>query len=280
MACRLFGISRQGFYQKENRHHQRVLQLQQVKQMVVDQRREMPRLGGRKVHFLIKELLQDSHIKLGRDGLFDFLRSEHMLIKPRKNYTKTTWSKHWLRKHPNLLKEANLVRSEQVWVSDITYIPTKAGNTYLSLITDAYSRKIVGHHLSFDLRTEGVSNALRMAIKERKTRLPLIHHSDRGLQYCSAEYQQLLSDQNIQPSMTDGYDCYQNAMAERMNGILKDEFLMTTYWDYYQLSQVITQSIQIYNTKRPHMKLSYRTPSFIHEKSLAELSTRDLKFIV
>lgn len=280
MACKLFGISRQGFYQKENRHHQRVLQLQQVKKMVVDQRREMPRLGGRKVHFLIKELLQDSHIKLGRDGLFDFLRSEHMLIKPRKNYTKTTWSKHWLHKHPNLLKETNLVRPEQVWVSDITYIPTKTGNTYLSLITDAYSRKVVGHHLSNDLRTEGVSKALHMAIKERRTRLPLIHHSDRGIQYCSAEYQQLLSDQHIQPSMTDGYDCYQNALAERMNGILKDEFLMTTCWDRDQLSQVITQSIQIYNTKRPHIRLSYKTPSFIHEKSLAELSTRDLKFIV
>jgi putative transposase len=276
VACRLFGISRQGFYQKENRQHQRVLQLQQVKQMVVDQRREMPRLGGRKVYYLIKESLQSYNIKLGRDGLFDFLRSEHMLIKPRKSYTKTTWSKHWLRKHPNLLKEANLTRSEQVWVSDITYIPTKEGNTYLSLITDAYSRKIVGHHLSDDLRTEGVSQALQMAIKERKTRLPLIHHSDRGLQYCSAEYQQLLSDQHIQPSMTDGYDCYQNALAERINGILKDEFLLTTCKDRGQLCQVITESIQIYNTKRPHMKLSYKTPTFIHEKSLAEISTRDL----
>lgn len=276
MACRLFGISRQGFYQKEKRQHHRLLQLQQVKQMVVEQRIEMPRLGGRKVYYLIKESLEDHRIKLGRDGLFDFLRSEHMLIKPRKSYTKTTWSKHWLHKHPNLIKQAKLIRPEQVWVSDITYVPTKKGNTYLSLITDAYSRKIVGHHLSDDLRTEGVSLALRMAIAGRKTRLPLIHHSDRGLQYCSAEYQQLLSAQHIQPSMTDGYDCYQNAVAERINGILKDEFLLTTCDDHSQLKQVITESIQIYNTKRPHMKLNYKTPTFIHEKSLAELSTRDL----
>jgi transposase InsO family protein len=276
VACRLFGISRQGFYQKESREHHRLLQLQQVKQMVVDQRMEMPRLGGRKVYYLIKESLEDHHIKLGRDGLFDFLRSEHMLIKPRKSYTKTTWSKHWLHKHPNLIKEARLIRPEQVWVSDITYVPTKTGNTYLSLITDAYSRKIVGHHLSNDLRTEGVSQALRMAIEGRKTRLPLIHHSDRGLQYCSAEYQQLLSTQQIQPSMTDGYDCYQNALAERINGILKDEFLLATYNDHGQLKQIIKESIQIYNTKRPHMKLNYKTPAFIHEKSLAELSTRDL----
>jgi putative transposase len=272
----LFGISRQGFYQKEKRQHQRVLQLQQVKQMVVNHRMEMPRLGGRKMYYLIKESLEDHRIKLGRDGLFDFLRSEHMLIKPRKSYTKTTWSKHWLHKHPNLIKEARLIRPEQVWVSDITYVPTKTGNTYLSLITDAYSRKIVGHHLSDDLRTEGVALALRMAIAGRKTRLPLIHHSDRGLQYCSAEYQQLLCDQQIQPSMTDGYDCYQNALAERINGILKDEFLLTTCTGRDQLNQVITESIRIYNTKRPHMKLNYKTPTFIHEKSLADLSTKDL----
>jgi putative transposase len=275
MTCKLFGISRQGFYQKENRHHHRLLQLQQVKQLVVEQRMEMPRLGGRKVYYLIKASLEDNHIKLGRDGLFDFLRLEHMLIKPRKSYTKTTWSKHWLHKHPNLIKETKLIRPEQVWVSDITYVPTKKGNTYLSLITDAYSRKIVGHHLSDDLRTEGVSLALRMAIAGRKTRLPLIHHSDRGLQYCSAEYQQVLSAQQIQPSMTDGYDCYQNALAERINGILKDEFLLTTCNDSTQLKQVITESIQIYNTKRPHMNLNYKTPTFIHEKSLAELTTRD-----
>lgn len=276
MACGLFGISRQGFYQQEKRQRQRSLQLQQVKQMVVEHRMEMPRLGGRKIHYLIKESLAARHIKLGRDGLFDFLRSEHLLVTRRKSYTKTTWSKHWLRKHPNLIKEAQLIRPEQIWVSDITYIPTKTGNTYLSLITDAYSRKIVGHHLSNDLRTEGVSQALKMAIKERKTRLPLIHHSDRGIQYCSTEYQQLLVTEQIQSSMTDGYDCYQNALAERINGILKDEFLLNVCTDAEQLRKVITESIQIYNTKRPHMKLSYKTPTFIHEKSLADLAARDL----
>jgi putative transposase len=276
MACGLFGISRQGFYQQEKRQRQRSLQLQRVKQMVVEHRMEMPRLGGRKMHYLIKESLAACHIKLGRDGLFDFLRSEHLLVTRRKSYTKTTWSKHWLRKHPNLIKEAQLIRPEQIWVSDITYIPTKTGNTYLSLITDAYSRKIVGHHLSNDLRTEGVSQALKMAIKERKTRLPLIHHSDRGIQYCSTEYQQLLATEQIQSSMTDGYDCYQNALAERINGILKDEFLLNICTDAEQLRKVITESIQIYNTKRPHMKLKYKTPTFIHEKSLTDLAARDL----
>lgn len=274
-TCQLFGISRQGFYQKEKRQAHRLLQLQQVKTLVTDHRIEMPRLGTRKVYHLIKPDLKQHHIKIGRDGLFDFLRSEHMLIKPRKSYTRTTWSKHWLRKYPNLLKEETITRPEQVWVSDITYIATKAGNTYLSLITDAFSRKIVGHHLSTDLRTEGVAKALEMAIQNRKTSLPLIHHSDRGLQYCSEEYQIMLSKGNIKPSMTDGYDCYQNALAERMNGILKDEFILTTYEDQNQLNKVLQQSITIYNTKRPHLKLQYKTPTFIHEKSLAELTTRE-----
>lgn len=252
-----------------------MLQLSQVKELVTGQRRDMPRLGTRKVHHLIKPDLRDRQIKLGRDALFDFLRAEHMLIKPRKSYTKTTWSKHWLRKYPNLVKNITITRAEQVWVSDITYIATQKGNTYLSLITDAYSRKIIGHHLSEDLRTEGVAKALHMAIQKRKTNLPLIHHSDRGLQYCSEEYQSLLSRERITASMTDGYDCYQNALAERINGILKDEFLIIACQDKKQLDQVVQESINIYNTKRPHLKLKYQTPNFIHEKSLAELTTRD-----
>jgi transposase InsO family protein len=271
----LFGISRQAFYQKEQREQKRLQQLQKVKDLVIEQRMDMPRLGTRKVYFLIKDKLQNKGIKIGRDGLFDFLRSEHMLIKAKKSYTKTTWSKHWLHKHPNLYKQMYPCRSEQVWVSDITYVPTQNGYTYLSLITDAYSRKIMGYHLSNNLQTEGVAKALLMAIKNRTTILPLIHHSDRGLQYCSEQYQQILSANNIRPSMTDGYDCYQNALAERINGILKDEFLVTQYANRDQLNKVIEQSIHIYNTKRPHLKLKYKTPNFIHEKSLNDLIVRD-----
>lgn len=249
--------------------------LQEVKKLVVEQRRYMPRLGTRKVHFLIKNDLKVHQIKLGRDALFDFLRTEHMLIKPKKSYTKTTWSKHWLHKYPNLIKNLSVSRPEQLWVSDITYIATKAGNAYLSLVTDAYSRKIVGYHLSSDLRTEGTVQALQKAIQTRQTNLPLIHHSDRGLQYCSQQYQSILFSQQIKPSMTDGYDCYQNALAERINGILKDEFLLTTCKDQMQLNQVLKESIDIYNRRRPHLKLNYRTPALVHKKSLAELTTRD-----
>jgi transposase InsO family protein len=223
---------------------------------------------------LLEDQFKSNGIKIGRDALFSFLKSEHMLVKKQKNYTKTKWSKHWLHKHPNLLKDFTTDRPEQVWVSDITYIPTRNGNNYLSLVTDAYSRKIVGYHLSEDMKTENVAKALSMAIKRRKTKLPLIHHSDRGLQYCASEYQQLLHRASITPSMTDGYDCYQNALAERMNGILKQEFLLQPYTTE-QLAKVVDQSINIYNNYRPHLSLKYKTPNFIHEKSLAEQTTRD-----
>jgi len=267
----MFGISRQAFYQKQQREARRLNQLEQVKTLVVNERRMMPRLGTRKLHYLITDEVKSLGIKIGRDALFDFLRSEHLLVKPRKSYTKTTMSKHWLHKHPNLLKTLKPVRSEQVWVSDITHVPSKQGNTYLSLITDAYSRKIVGYHLSEDMKAESVAKALQMATKNRKTKLPLIHHSDRGLQYCAENYQQILRSEEITPSMTDGYDCYQNAMAERINGILKDEFLLTTYADTQQLDKVINESIFIYNNRRPHLNLKYKTPNFIHEESLTDL---------
>lgn len=253
--------------------------MQQVKDLVVTERRLMPRVGTRKLHYLLGDKFKAGGIKIGRDALFSFLKSENLLVRRRKRYTKTTWSKHWLHKHPNLLKEFSPQRSEQVWVSDITYVPTQKGNSYLSLVTDAFSRKIVGYHLSEDMKTENVAKSLVMAIKNRKTKLPLIHHSDRGLQYCAAEYQQLLNKGNITPSMTDGYDCYQNALAERINGILKDEFLIQTYTPE-QLSKIINQSIKTYNSYRPHLSLKYKTPNFIHEKSLAEQTTRDSKIIL
>jgi putative transposase len=160
--------------------------------------------------------------------------------------------------------------------SDITYVKTKDGNGYLSLVTDAVSRKIMGHHLSNDLKTEGVLQALKMAIKKRQYTHRLIHHSDREIQYCSQEYQKELQSNNIITSMTDDYDCYQNALAERINGILKDEFLIDTCKDIDQARKVIKQSVNIYNGLRPHLSLNYRTPDYVHKKSPAELSTEDL----
>jgi transposase InsO family protein len=227
----------------------------------------MPRIGTRKLYYLLKDEFAREGIKIGRDALFGYLRSEHMLIKPKKSYTKTTNSKHWLRKHPNLLKEMKVNRPEQVFVSDITYVKSRERTHYLSLVTDACSRKIMGHKLSDDLSAESVVQALKMALRRRQTKKPLIHHSDRGLQYCSSVYQDELKNNKIDPSMTDGYDCYQNALAERINGILKQEFLIEKCNTGKELETMINESIDTYNSSRPHLSLSMKTPDAIHKKA-------------
>jgi len=263
----LFGVSRQAIYQAKNRSAKRVKELSQVKPLVQEIRMEMPRIGTRKLYYLLKEDFKQKNIKIGRDALFDYLRSEHMLVKPKKNYTKTTHSKHWLTKHPNLMKERKPKRPEQFYVSDITYIKSREKTHYLSLITDAYSRKIVGHKLSDDMSAENVVKALKIAVKRRKSKKPLIHHSDRGLQYASEVYQTELKRNAITPSMTDGYDCYQNALAERINGILKQEFLIEKCNSGKELELLINESIDTYNNKRPHLSLNMKIPNFVHEKT-------------
>jgi len=271
-CCRLFGISRQAVYQSEKRLIARQEQLSKIKPMVEGIRRDMPRLGTRKLYYLLKKEFRVNNMKIGRDALFDYLRSESMLIRPKKNYTKTTNSKHWLRKYPNLMKQTKATAPEQYFVSDITYIKSRERTHYLSIVTDAYSRKIMGYHLSDDMSAENVVKAIQMAIKNRNTKNPLIHHSDRGLQYCSSIYQKQLQKSNIKPSMTDGYDCYQNALAERINGILKGEFLLNKCNTGAELKKLITESIIIYNNKRPHLSLNYETPNFIHNKKSSEAS--------
>ena len=210
------------------------------------------------------------NISYGRDRLFDILRANYMLIKPKKSYTKTTHSKHWLRKYPNLYNQQALTKPETCFVSDITYVKSNEGTHYLSLVTDAYSRKIMGYHLSKDMGSENVVKALKKIKKNRLTTRKAIHHSDRGLQYCSSIYQEELEIQNIIPSMTDGYDCYQNALAERVNGILKDEFLIYRSNTFDELNQLIKESIEIYNNRRPHLSLGYKTPNFVHQKTTEE----------
>lgn len=234
---------------------------------------QMPRIGTRKLYYLLKDEFNSQGIKIGRDALFDYLRSESMLIKPKKNYTKTTNSKHWLYKYPNLMRDVQVTQPEQYLVSDITYIKSREKTHYLSLVTDAFSRKIMGYHLSDDMSTENVVEALKMAAKNRITSKPTIHHSDRGLQYCSQMYQNELAQQGIKPSMTDGYDCYQNALAERVNGILKQEFLIYKCNTGKELQKLIKQSIHTYNNKRPHLSLNMKTPNFIHNKKPEKITS-------
>lgn len=245
--------------------------------MVQKVRMEQPRIGTRKLYYLLSSSIKDAGIKIGRDALFSHLRSENMLIKPLRSYIKTTNSRHWLKKHPNLYPGVNLVkRPEEYFVSDITYIKSRQGTHYLSLVTDAYSRKIMGYELSNDMEAESIGKALQMAIKNRLTNADLIHHSDRGLQYASALYQQLLSKYSVKPSMTDGYDCYQNALAERVNGILKQEFLLHKCNTMKELKVLVEESINIYNSKRPHLSLNMKTPNFVHEKTEVENPPRPL----
>ncbi|GHE81266.1 hypothetical protein GCM10011501_06740 [Thalassotalea profundi] len=156
-------------------------------------------------------------------------------------------------------------KPEQLWVADITYLPTATGNTYLSLVTDAFSRKIVGYHVDDNMKTDSVKLAYAKALKQRKSNNILVHHSDRGVQYCSSEYQQLHRHYQTKCSMTDGYDCYQNALAERINGILKNEYLLIKPKDLKEARKMVEQSVTIYNQRRPHTALKYKTPDEVHQ---------------
>ena len=267
------GISRQAHYKHLACQRSRQAQHATVVEMVSQTRQHQPRVGTRKLHHMLKAPLEDAGIKLGRDALFDVLRDARMLVSPRRAYHKTTNSHHHYRRHPNLLKDGPdkvVARDcEQLWVADITYLPTKGKPAYLSLVTDAYSRKIVGWHVHHGLDACDVAVALKMALKDRQTDQRLVHHSDRGIQYCSSEYQQIHTRHGITCSTTDGYDCYQNALAERVNGILKSEFLLHRPADLRQATKMVRQSVRIYNEQRPHLSLQCKTPDAVHRASLA-----------
>lgn len=267
------GISRQAYYQSRQRNAERAQRAEVVVKLVNEHRLRQPRLGTRKLHHLLREPLQQAGVRLGRDAMFDVLRNARMLVPTRRAYHKTTDSHHRFRRHPNLVKEGpeqiRVTRSEQLWVADITYLPTADRYVYLSLVTDAHSRKIVGWHVHPTLQTEEVAQAMKMALRGRQTRLELTHHSDRGIQYCSSYYQALHRRHGVRCSMTDGYDCYQNALAERVNGILKNEFLLSRPADLAQARRMVAESIEIYNHERPHLSLKMQTPDAVHRASMA-----------
>lgn len=261
----LFGLSRQSYYKNKTSRIKRNADLIIVRDMVMRIRCKMPRIGTRKLYYLIKDELNILHIKIGRDVLFNFLRAEHLLIKPKRSYVKTTNSKHWMKKYPNLIKNIEVTKPEQLWVSDITYIQTEQGHNYLSLVTDAYSKKIMGYELLDNLSTAGPLKALESALKNRKYTHDLIHHSDRGLQYCSADYINILKENNVIISMTENGDPYENAIAERINGILKYEFLIIDgFKNHLEAFVVIKESVGIYNDERPHLSCEMLTPNQTH----------------
>jgi len=255
------------------RKHTQFAEQKIIVDLVLKKRKQMARLGTRKLHFLLQPEFERFGIKCGRDRLFSILREECMLVKKKKNFTKTTNSMHRFRKYPNLIEILEIKRPEQVWVSDITYIKTKHGFLYLSLITDAFSKQIMGFELADNLRAENSIKALKMAIKKRSyPKRKLIHHSDRGLQYCTPAYTQMLLDNKIKISMTSKYDPYENAVAERVNGILKTEFdAGGEFINQKDAQRVIKESIKTYNKKRPHLSIHYRTPKEAHKRPNFEL---------
>lgn len=222
---------------------------------------KQPRIGTRKLKFLAEK--QD--IRIGRDKLFELLKKHRLLVKTRRAYHRTTDSHHRFYCHPNKVKDGVIPnRPEQLWVADITYLSTHYGESYVSLVTDAYSRKIVGYYVDDNMKTQSVKRAFISALKQRQGKGELIHHSDRGSQYCSKEYQDIHRKHGVTCSMTDGYDCYQNALAERINGILKMELLLRKPKDLKEARVMVAESVEIYNQMRPHTALKYKTPDEVH----------------
>ena len=272
-ACTLFGIDRQVYYRKIKRRVIKQNKAELVVNLVIEIRTQMPRIGCKKLFYMLNKELKT--LKIGRDKFIDILRANHLLITPKRSYHITTNSHHRFRKYKNQLLDLQIDKPEQVWVSDITYIGKREKPCYLSLITDAYSKKIVGYNVSDNLNTESSLVALKLAIKERKHKeVPLIHHSDRGMQYCANEYQKLLSKNDIQPGMTQNSDPYENAVAERINGILKQEFDIDKY---NQDLPIMKKMVDIYNEKRPHLSNHMLTPNQMHEQSKLIMKTYKTK---
>ena len=265
--CRLFGYSRQAFYKQ-----QRLQLLQQsedglIVQQVINLRKEQPRCGTRKLLVMLQPFFIKNKIFISRDRLFYLLSRNKLLIRKRKRSTHTTNSKHFFYRYPNLVQHFTPLHAHELWVADITYIPMKERFAYLYLITDAYSRKIVGFHVSDDMRVTSAVVALQKAIDQKPADAIVIHHSDRGLQYCSNDYVALLKQHHARISMTQNGDPYENAMAERVNGILKTELISESYTDLKAAMQHIARCITVYNYKRVHSSINWQIPNTVHTQT-------------
>jgi len=261
-VCGFFEHTRQSFYKRQQGAIRTFIEEQQIIAEVRRLRIKQPKMGGRKLLMDIKAL----GFKVGRDRLFDILREHRMLVKRKKRGPRTTYSNHWLRKYTNLIKGVVLTGPNQVFVSDITYLRVKDGFVYLSLVTDAWSRKIVGWDVCSSLCVKGALRALKVALMDVPHPEGLIHHSDRGIQYCCSDYVKVLNDNNILISMTEENHCYENAIAERVNGILKDEFLLNETLPSLKVAkELVRESIHTYNYYRRHMSLDYQIPAEVHD---------------
>jgi putative transposase len=266
--CSLFGRSRQGWYEQTKREDSQHMADAIVLKMVKEIRHDLPRAGVPKLHFMLQPKLQEHSIKMGRDALYQLLGEHGYLLRYRRRKPYTTDSNHPYKKYPNLIRDLQyLTHPGQLWVSDITYIRLLNGFCYLSIITDAYSHKIIGHCLHPTLHSDGPITALLMALKSKRGSA-LIHHSDRGSQYCCADYVRMLDHYHIHISMTENGDPYENAIAERVNGILKEEFLLgRTFATYSEAQQAVAHTVEKYNHIRPHASCDNLTPVQAHDQN-------------
>jgi putative transposase len=262
-------MTRQAYYQHywqlEDISYEQELILNEVRSI----RKNHSRMGTRKLYGLLEPMMLEHQIKLGRDALFDLLANHNLLVRKRRKSVKTTNSFHWLRKYPNLIKDYLPNNSNELWVSDITYWKTEGQVYYISFITDVYSHKIVGYNVAETLEAFESIQALQMALKSRGSNIKqLIHHSDRGIQYCSHEYVKLLQSCNILISMTENGDPRENAVAERVNGIIKGEYLQDNdVGSISEAKELLEAVVHLYNEERPHMSIQNLTPSDIHQNN-------------
>lgn len=263
-ACNWYGISRQAYHQAGRRQRQQEAEDELVLELVREIRRQHPRLGVRKLHHLLQEAMARHGIVRGRDALFDLLRAHNLLVPTRRNRRRTTRPGLW--RCPNRLTELTVKQANQAWVSDITYLQTEQGFVYLSLITDAFSRYIVGYDLATSLAAEGALRALNRAIQHSNADLTgLVHHSDHGVQYTALPYTDRLQATGILSSMGEVGNCYENALAERMNGILKCEyFLDSLFVTFEQAESAVREAIRLYNFERPHWSLNLQCPADVY----------------
>ena len=269
--CGWFGITRQAYYQNNWEGISSTLEEDLVIQRVKEIRKNHRRIGTRKLYKMLQPFMLDHQIKMGRDALFNVLSANYLLVRKRKRRIQTTNSFHWLRKYPNLIREFIPAAINQLWVSDITYWKISTGeHLYISFITDAYSHKIVGYQVAETMEAVESIAALQMALSAlgAESHLNLIHHSDRGIQYCSHFYVKLLQDYSIKISMTENGDPLENAVAERINGIIKEEYLETYDIDNIkQAKELLKASVDLYNSERPHMSIGNLTPNQIHHSN-------------
>jgi len=265
--CEKTGMSRQNFYKGCKQRQRQEVDADLIETLVLAERAIQPRLGGKKLHRMLNPKLLEAGVHIGRDRFFEVLKQKGLLLERLPKSARTTNSRHSLPVFRNLLADMEVTGSNQAWVSDITYIRTDEGFLYLSLITDDWSRKIVGYHAGDTLETEGCLMALEKAVKELVDGMFPLHHSDRGCQYCSHVYTKKLREYGLGISMTEENHCYENAKAERVNGILKQEYgLGLTFRTKQQAIASVEQAVMLYNTRRPHLALSYKTPEEVHRE--------------